>query len=523
MTLAIRSNPLNIDRVELTLPNELSYLPLALLLVRETAKKFGFEGKSLHEIELATEEAAANAIEHAFEKGTRGTFSMICEKTAQGLRIIIKEQGIPFDPARIESIAPASDPSETGRGLGLRLMRAAMDQVSFHNLGREGKETHLVKFLQGRQSLSYPQAAEAGEEAEKISRPPPKDIALQVRMLDPAEAVEVSRCAYRTHGYSFFDDHIYYPERIVEMVNAGEMVSAVAVNDEGTVVGHNALVYPYQGAPIAEMTFAFVDEQYRGLQCANRLAKLLVDYAERSGLKGYFAFAVTNHVLSQTVGVKLGLNDCGILLATSPDTWFFKGIGDKSADHPQRISVVLSFKYLKPPPTKTIYAPPHHREMIEKLYRNIQGAPQFTDPADGLRLPREESSLNVYVQDSEGCAEILLVRPGDDVVHQVHLSLRDLCLRGISSIQLTLSLEDPFSPVLTASLEKIGFFFSGILPHTPVGDALILQYLNNVPFNYGKVMVLTDTAKALLNYVKQHDPNESLSSASGSPMSHCMD
>ena len=32
----------------------------------------------------------------------------------------------------------------------------------------------------------------------------------------PEEAIEVSKCAYKSHGYTFFDDHIYYPERIVE-------------------------------------------------------------------------------------------------------------------------------------------------------------------------------------------------------------------------------------------------------------------------------------------------------------------
>ncbi len=32
-----------------------------------------------------------------------------------------------------------------------------------------------------------------------------------MRLMREEEAIEISRCAYISHGYSFFDDHIYYP------------------------------------------------------------------------------------------------------------------------------------------------------------------------------------------------------------------------------------------------------------------------------------------------------------------------
>ena len=47
-------------------------------------------------------------------------------------------------------------------------------------------------------------------------------------------------------------------------------------------------------------------------------------------------------------------------------------------------------------------------------------------------------------------------------------------------------------------------FALGILA---IGDALILQYLNNVDFDYDQVQVYTDTAKQILAYVKARDPN----------------
>jgi len=53
----------------------------------------------------------------------------------------------------------------------------------------------------------------------------------------------------------------------------------------------------------------------------------------------------------------------------------------------------------------------------------------------------------------------------------------------------------------------MGFFFAGILPRTRIGDALILQFLNNVDLDYDKITVVSDAAKEILNYIRTRDPN----------------
>ena len=70
-----------------------------------------------------------------------------------------------------------------------------------------------------------------------------------------------------------------------------------------------------------------------------------------------------------------------------------------------------------------------------------------------------------------------------------------------------LKLTDPRTYWLTAEIEKMGFFFAGILPESRIGDALILQYLNNVPLEYDKIELLSDLSRELLNYIKERDPN----------------
>ncbi len=201
--------------VKLTLPNDLSYLPVARACVREAAQKFAFAGGDLDHIDLALEEAVSNVIEHAFDAGEESTFDLIVESFARGLRLIIKEKGIPFDPSLLPRYNPEKVLEEGTSGMGMFLMQEVMDEVSFRNLGPEGKETHLIKF---RRDKNIEECLPAAELAPEPQAPPPlaRKIDYDIRGILPGEAIEISRCAYKTHGYTFFDDHIYYPERVMK-------------------------------------------------------------------------------------------------------------------------------------------------------------------------------------------------------------------------------------------------------------------------------------------------------------------
>ena len=55
---------------------------------------------------------------------------------------------------------------------------------------------------------------------------------------------------------------------------------------------------------------------------------------------------------------------------------------------------------------------------------------------------------------------------------------------------------------------NLGFFFAGVLPGgIPGGDALILQYLNNVPVEYEAIQLEPDIARQILAHIREHDPN----------------
>lgn len=504
------------DVIRLSLPPDLSYLRLAQMVIRETALKIGFTGDDLYQIDLAAEEAISNVMVHAFADQERENFDLICERAPLGMKITIKEKGLPFDPGQIPDYHPAENIDQmSASGMGVFLMKEYMNEVYFRNLGMEGKETNLVKYLPAKSIESYLSAQELAEaEAGKVldpgmpspSLPIPGKIPYMVRRMEPAEAVEIARCAYKSHGYTFFDDHIYYPERIIELNATDEMISAVAVTEDGIFMGHAALVYPFPEAQIAEFTFVFVNQEFRGQGCMKRIADFLFSCPKKKPLAGLYVYSVTNHEFTQRGIAQFDIRDCGLLLASSPETWVFKGIAAAQA---QRISVALSFKYLTAPPMMTLYPPTRHQTIIERLYQNI-GAPshRFHAPDEDLRqrLPAE-AEIRTDVLMTENCAEIHVISYGDNVVHEVRRTLRELCLKNVAAIQLFLDLKDPHTFFMTAEFEKIGFFFAGILPLALVGEALILQYLNNVRIDYDKLALYTDEARQIRDYVQEMDPN----------------
>ncbi|MCX5796690.1 MAG: ATP-binding protein [Elusimicrobia bacterium] len=495
-----------LDSLKLTIPNDLGYLDLVLAFVRKAAEKFGFQEPALGEIELAAEEAVANVIKHAFEAAEQADFDIIAERAPLGLRLIIKDRGLPFDPSLLKDYDPKQALQKDTAGLGMHLMKKVMDEVSFVNLGCEGKELHLVKRLPQKSIEEYfpgqKLEEEAGPPAAKVIQ---EKIPYDVRRMRREEAIEVSRCAYKSHGYTFFDDNIYYPERLAELNASEELISVVAVTKENKFMGHAALHYPRVGARIAELTFAFVNMEYRGQGCLTRLTDQLFSMEKKYPLTGVYVNSVTNHLFTQKVVVKYGINDCGVYLAASPGSWVFKGISGASK---QRLSVALSFKYLQPPHRLTLYLPQAHRPMLEKLFANIGAVHSFRVPdPEQARIAEEKAAVRTDVYASESCAEIWIERYGQDAVRQVRASLHDLCRRQLGAVYLYLDLADPAAYFLAPEFEKLGFFFSGILPETEIGDTLILQYLNNVQLDYGQVQLLTDMGKSLLDYIKAKDPN----------------
>jgi len=100
--------------------------------VGEIARTGGFGEKDVYNIQLATDEAASNIIEHAYEGIPDGVLDMSCGMDADAIKIILIDYGLPFDPSIVPVPDLKADLSDRKiGGLGLFLMRKLMDEVHY--------------------------------------------------------------------------------------------------------------------------------------------------------------------------------------------------------------------------------------------------------------------------------------------------------------------------------------------------------------------------------------------------------
>lgn len=100
--------------------------------VGEIARTGGFGEKDVYNIQLATDEAASNIIEHAYEGIPNGVLDLSCGMESDTIKIILIDYGLPFDPSTIPMPDLKADLSDRKiGGLGIFLMRKLMDEVHY--------------------------------------------------------------------------------------------------------------------------------------------------------------------------------------------------------------------------------------------------------------------------------------------------------------------------------------------------------------------------------------------------------
>ena len=494
-------------KIALKVPNDIKYLPLILSSINKNAEILGFEESDIKRIELGAEEAISNVIKYAFDKDEETFFDVIFENSNTGFKLIIKEKGIPFDPALI----PEFDPDElldnmSDEGLGVYLMREFFDDVSFKNLGKEGRETILFKHLGNKTIDKLMSEKELGliEKEKEAEILPRGSVSYAVRRMQPDEAVDVSKGAYSSYGYTYVLEHIYYPDRVREMNKKDELISFVGVNDDNKeVIAHCALEIEEADLKVPQLGVAFTKPKYRGQGCMNRLGAACMEDAEQRGLYGIYARGVTTHPYSQKSLLKFDMFESAIYIS-SGTIREYKGMEGTS----QRESVVIHYRYLNPPTEIKIYPPLHHTEIIDDIYTHLKYKPTFCDIKDTDEKEIDESVIDIQTDKLNMVGKIRVKEYGKDLLHETATNLKSLCLDRFETIYLYLKISHPLTAKYTQEFERMGFFFSGLIPGSEFGDALVLQYLNNCKINYDKIKVASEFGEKLLTYIKERDPNQ---------------
>jgi hypothetical protein len=315
----------------------------------------------------------------------------------------------------------------------------------------------------------------------------------EVRRLAPADAPGVTRLVETVYGPTYYPRDLYLPEEIVRLNEAGQLISAVAVDPTGEVIGHYGLERPHLGA-VAEASDAIVACQCRHHHLMERMRVLLSREANRLGLTGLVGYPVTNHLFSQMAEDRVGAYPCGVALGLWP-----RSFHNMPEALPQRMSFVIYFKYLQPA-DRVLHVGTCHGDMLGQIYQQF-GIPVCqceTAPADG---PGE---VALHHEPEVQTGTIRVRRTGVDTAAAVREARQKLCDGfGARAITLELPLAQPGTADICRAAETEGFFFSGLGPaFGDDGDVLLLQWLAE-DVDPSLVQIENPFARELLAYVEQ--------------------
>ena len=130
--------------IDAWIPSEISAIsPLVDRLMRLIEGSHCVDGEEPG-VELALREALNNAVVHGNRLDTRKLVHVRCHcKAGNGISLVVSDQGQGFDPRAFPDSVTVEN-LEADHGRGIRLMKFAMDEVSFE---QGGTEVHMSKSI----------------------------------------------------------------------------------------------------------------------------------------------------------------------------------------------------------------------------------------------------------------------------------------------------------------------------------------------------------------------------------------
>ncbi len=478
-------------KIELTLPNHPCSLSMARAYADELVKLAELPILTVGPLVDAVVEASANVLEHAFEPDEEGCFEILGELSLTELTISIRDHGLPFDPLRLQPTEATA--RKMAEGTGLNRIRQAVDVLEWRHLGRTGKELRLIK---RRPSADVTEQLSV-ESLQPIRQDAPlaPEQSYRIERFRPEHALGVCRCFYRVYGNSYLMDDVYYPDRMVRGNETGELVSVVALAEDGEVVGHYALERPRM-TRVAERGMLVVSPEHRGRDLMGQMRTMVEAEAEALGLIGVFGVAVTVHTFSQRVNEEFEQRVCGVYLGGAPADTLFRKLEHQRTG--ERGTWVIYYGYVHAPERTVVHLPERHRKLVERIYEGLAVPVEYGDAGP---IPDIAGEIDVTYSHTMDYGTVYVRVIGEDTDSEVCRATRDLCeITGADAVYVEIPLAQPSAPALCDRLEEKGFFFQGIGPaFAKDGDALILAYLH-VEVSAKDAKVLNPFARELLDY-----------------------
>jgi len=478
------------SKSSLVVDSNKKFLPMLQCFVIENAKLFHLLNLS-EKLLLCSEEAFVYIIGTSF-KEENGSISIEADRNESYLILSFKDKGLPFDISLAKDYkVEESFLNASTDGLELFLMKQFSSKVAWINHGSEGKELQLYFEIPQEDIVDLMQPED--EEKKEINTQL-EDI--EIKLFEEQDAVRISQIIYKTYGYTYPNEDLYYPQKIIELNKSGKLISIVAYDKKrDDIVGHYALERDALG-PVAEIGQAVVDPNYRGFGLMKLMRKKVGQTAIDIGLEGIVSQPVTTHTFSQKVNEGVGAIPVGFSYGVVPQKQSFKAIKSELS---QRESCMLYFLPIKQR-ERTLFFPKKHNEILHKIYQNLG----FSYRVDDTKSNNENGIVNSFYSKNFEVGYIYVKKIGADNFKYIQEAFYNLQFRMKANvIFIYINIEDTGIEELTQKIEKEKFFFAGIMPSfLDAKDVIRYEYLHTLVED-SEINIYSEKAKVIFDYISK--------------------
>ena len=469
------------NALEIKIRPEVELIPAVRAAVGDYAKNFFTDHRVIQRLMLATEEALSNVLLYA--RTDRMKFVTVTANGAGGEFVIsVTDTGLLGD---YDQILSGED------RLGLELMRGMVDEMRVENLGVNGRRQTLVRYYCEQLTESAPEKTAAPVVIENPE--------ITVRAPRPEELLEVCRALYNEYGMTYVNDIIYYPERFRAAVESDTVHSTVAVDRDGSLAGHHA-AFEWSIIPgIWESGMAVVNKNYRNAGIFHKMMERTYAYVhdEKKG-RVFLGCCVTAHPYSQKLRLRYGSFPCGFQFNTAPPDLFqstFKAEQDFS--HEAIACSVFDFT------PKTVWLPAEVRPAADRIYGWLKLPREVRDDAGEPTAEWSELSTNLNARQMVYFGTLKTI--GRDYVRCLRSFVTEGKRRSCHVLTLYVPAEQAALLSVYEEAKKEGFFFTGLLPNSDLGDMMILQNMISTVVDYD-CQVFAEYFSELAEIVRGLDP-----------------
>ena len=315
--------------------------------------------------------------------------------------------------------------------------------------------------------------------------------------ITPDDAGDVAKLIYRTYGYTYAKEELYYPEKIRRALRQGEKFGVIARTESGRAAGMFAVLRS-PDADIGEVGEAVVDADHRRRGLMKRMLEMLIKEARAHGLSAVFGEAVTVHDISQRVNQHFQMESTALLLGLFP-TQRFHGL---VRDYPQPISVIIDVRPLDPYGVVRPFMPPVYTPILRDVYHALGAEVEPPDRDPSTPEPGSTSVIDTRISYRFRHTVLVVETIGADLVEQVQQTLTDIS-DDMIVMMIDLPLDDPHTPHAAHDLREAGFVFAGLMPRFHHERDYLRLQVPLVDLDFDHITVYSDLSHQLKTLIEQ--------------------